>query len=206
MKNNTEGFKWTGGSDEFNLKEGQAIQDELQRLGEELQLNIAESVRAKGLVASGSLISDNNFVFKFGSEGEKKTMELYMNYYADFINQGVQGVVKNSNAPSSPYKFKSFGMSADGRKNIIKYIQSGKAKVRNVKYAKQGLERKKVSEGKKQKSDIEKQADQLIAIIKAVGIKRTDYLDEAIAKTFKDIDAKIVDAFNKDIFIRLKEI
>jgi hypothetical protein len=203
MKNNTEGFKWTGGSDEFNLTEGQAIDNELQRLGQELQLNIAESVRAKGLVASGSLISDNNFVFKFGSEGEKKTMELYMNYYADFINQGVQGVVKQSNAPGSPYKFKSFGMSADGRKNIIKYIQSGKAKVRNVKYAKEGLERK-VKTSKK--SDIEKQADQLIAIIKAVGIKRTDYLDEAVAKTFKDIDAKIVDAFNKDIFIRLKEI
>jgi len=203
MKNNIEGFKWTGGSEEFLLKEGQAIQDELQRLGEELQLNIAESVRAKGLVASGSLISDENFVFKFGSEGEKKTMELYMNYYADFINQGVQGVVKNSNAPSSPYKFKSFGMSADGRKNIIKYIQSGKAKVRNVKYAKEGLERK-VKTSKK--SDIEKQADALIGIIKAVGIKRTDYLDEAIAKTFKDVDAKIVDAFNKDIFIRLKEI
>jgi len=203
MKNNTEGFKWTGGSDEFNLTEGQAIENELQRLGQELQLNIAESVRAKGLVASGSLISDNNFVFKFGSEGEKKTMELYMNYYADFINQGVQGVVKNSNAPSSPYKFKSFGMSADGRKNIIKYIQSGKAKVRNVKYAKEGLERK-VKTSKK--SDIEKQADALIGIIKAVGIKRTDYLDEAVAKTFKDIDAKIVDAFNKDIFIRLKEI
>jgi len=203
MKNNTEGFKWTGGSDEFNLTEGQAIENELQRLGQELQLNIAESVRAKGLVASGSLISDNNFVFKFGSEGEKKTMELYMNYYADFINQGVQGVVKNSNAPSSPYKFKSFGMSADGRKNIIKYIQSGKAKVRNVKYAKEGLERK-VKTSKK--SDIEKQADALIGIIKAVGIKRTDYLNEAVAKTFKDVDAKIVDAFNKDIFIRLKEI
>jgi hypothetical protein len=203
MKNNTEGFKWTGGSDEFNLTEGQAIDNELQRLGQELQLNIAESVRAKGLVASGSLISDNNFVFKFGSEGEKKTMELYMNYYADFINQGVQGVVKQSNAPGSPYKFKSFGMSADGRKNIIKYIQSGKAKVRNVKYAKEGLERK-VKTSKK--SDIEKQADALIGIIKAVGIKRTDYLDEAVAKTFKDIDAKIVDAFNKDIFIRLKEI
>ena len=203
MKNNTEGFKWTGGSDEFNLTEGQAIDNELQRLGQELQLNIAESVRAKGLVASGSLISDNNFVFKFGSEGEKKTMELYMNYYADFINQGVQGVVKQSNAPGSPYKFKSFGMSADGRKNIIKYIQSRKDKVRNVKYAKEGLERK-VKTSKK--SDIEKQADQLIGIIKAVGIKRTDYLDEAVAKTFKDIDAKIVDAFNKDIFIRLKEI
>jgi len=203
MKNNTERFKWTGGKDDFLLKEGQAIQDELQRLGEELQLNIAESARAKGLIASGSLTRDENFVFKFGSEGEKKTLELYMNYYADFINQGVQGVVKNSNAPSSPYKFKSFGMSADGRKNIIKYIQSGKAKVRNVKYAKEGLERK-VKTNKK--SDIEKQADQLIAIIKAVGIKRTDYLDEAIAKTFKDVDAKIVDAFNKDIFIRLKEI
>jgi len=206
MKNNTEGFKWTGGKDDFILGDGGAIKDELQRLGEELQLNIAESARAKGLIASGSLTRDENFVFKFGSDGEKKTMELYMNYYADFINQGVQGVVKNSNAPSSPYKFKSFGMSADGRKNIIKYIQSGKAMVRNMKYAKQGLERKKVSEGKKKKSDIEKQADQLIAIIKAVGIKRTDYLDEAIAKTFKDVDAKIVDAFNKDIFIRLKEI
>jgi hypothetical protein len=203
MKNNIEGFKWTGGSDEFNLTEGQAIDNELQRLGQELQLNIAESVRAKGLVASGSLISDNNFVFKFGSEGEKKTMELYMNYYADFINQGVQGVVKQSNAPGSPYKFKSFGMSADGRKNIIKYIQSRKDKVRNVKYAKEGLERK-VKTSKK--SDIEKQADALIGIIKAVGIKRTDYLDEAVAKTFKDVDAKIVDAFNKDIFIRLKEI
>jgi len=203
MKNNTEGFKWTGGKDDFLLKEGQAIQDELQKLGEELQLNIAESARAKGLIASGSLLSDENFVFKFGTEGEKKTLELYMNYYADFINQGVQGVVKNSNAPSSPYKFKSFGMSADGRKNIIKYIQSGKAKVRNVKYAKEGLERK-VKTSKK--SDIEKQADALIGIIKAVGIKRTDYLDEAVAKTFKDIDAKIVDAFNKDIFIRLKEI
>lgn len=202
MKNNIEGFKWTGGSDEFNIA-GQNIENSLEGLADTLILNIAESARSKGLIASGSLIDSKNFKRVIKTDDNKQVLEIYMNYYADYINQGVQGVVKNSNAPTSPYKFKNFGMSEDGRKNIIKYIQSGKAKVRNVKYTKQGLERKAKPN---RKTNIEKQADALIGIIKAVGIKRTDYLDEAIAKTFEGIDAKIVDAFNRDFFIRLKEI
>ena len=90
-------------------------------------------------------------------------------------------------------------MADEGRKSIRQSIQSGKMKVRNVKYAKVGLEKKT----KDKKSKLDRDVEQAIYLIKRFGIKQTNYLDLAFAETFKDVDAKLLDAIGNEIFLKL---
>jgi len=86
-------------------------------------------------------------------------------------------------------------MSEDGRRSIRNYIQSGRAKIRDIEktqYKRAGLEAKK-------RSLLDVNTDTLIYLIKRYGIKATRYLDKTIEITFKDIGEKLGEAVAKDI-------
>lgn len=153
--------------------------------------NLAKVSKEVGNIGSGELLKS----FKYEVSPDGTNLKLYLNDYFDYTNVGVKGVKSSKNAPSSPYQYKNYGMSEEGRKSIKNYIQSGRAKISEIqktKYKKIGLEAKK-------KSLIDLNTDTLIYLIKRFGIKATHYLDKTIEITFKDIGEKLGEAVAKDI-------
>lgn len=154
--------------------------------------NLAKVSKEVGNIGSGELLKS----FKYEVSPDGNTLKLYLNDYFDYTNVGVKGKDKNSrNAPNSPYQFKNYGMSQEGRRSIKNYIQTGKAKIKEIEktsYKRAGLEAKKTSL-------IDIQTENLIYLIKRYGIKATHYLDKTIEITFKDIGEKLGEAVAKDI-------
>jgi hypothetical protein len=128
--------------------------------------------------------------------------------YYDFVNEGVRGVKSSRNAPGSPYKYKNYGMSPDGRKSIKQYIQSGKAKVSSTMNDKArgiGLERKGVKFAEK-KSLIDRQVDNMIYMIKRFGIKKTNYFTDTVKQVFADFEVQMGEALGYDVKINLESL
>lgn len=169
----------------------------LAQYGAEFQLKLAEYANKRGVTASGDLESNITFRIINGN-----TLQLIVADYFDFPNEGVRGVKSSKNAPNSPYKFKSYGMNQQGRQSIKKYIESGRAKIANVKRDKAfgiGSERKG-------KSLIDTQIDTMIYLIKKYGIKATNYFNDAIKDTFSDFELVMSEAIGRDIVFTLEKL
>lgn len=179
------------------------IEDTLSQYGELFLKNLEKYANERQVVATGNMISKTkvNVIEGNGSQ----ILRISLPYYFDFVNEGVKGVKSTKNAPKSPYRFKTLtGMSAEGRRSLKKYIQSGKAKVRLVDKP-VGTETKgKRLQGKK-KQLIERQLDQLIYNIKKYGIKATRFFDDAFEDTFKDLDVVISQQIGKTIAISIEK-
>lgn len=171
----------------------------LEQYGIDFKILLEKYINSKQVVASGKL-ADN--IYPSVTEDGNKLIVTMLDYF-DFPNEGVKGVRSSKNGVGSPYKFKNYGMNAEGRASIKEYILSGKARVRNVK-SPVGLERK-VDRGKK-KSLIDKQVDNLIYMIKRYGIKRTEYFNDAFEEAFKDIDVVMGEALGIDIAMNIQTI
>lgn len=127
---------------------------------------------------------------------DDKRVDIYLPYYYDYVNKGVKGVQSQKNAPNSPYSFKHYGMSADGRKNIKDLISRGKAMVQ-IKQAPVGRE-------KRGKSLEDQKVDTLIYNIKKYGIKKRPYFDEAVAEAKVEIKNTILQGYKGEIINILK--
>ncbi len=161
--------------------------------------NIGKRANQKQVIASGKLLSETTFRII-----NDDTLQIIMPDYFDYPNEGVKGVKSSKNAPNSPYQFKNYGMSSEGRKSIKSYIQSGKAKVETVRKNKDkalGIGREK-----KHLSLIDIQTNQLIFLIKRQGIKHTGYFDMALNDTVKDIENSLGQAIANDIVISLNKL
>ena len=167
--------------------------------GNKFLLNLAKSANDKKVVASGNLLNQTKF------EIEGNVMRIIVPDYYDYPNEGVRGVKSSKNAPTSPYKYKTYGMSDEGRASIRQYIQSGRAKISTVTKTKDkalgiGLEKKKLSL-------IDAQTNQLVYLIKRFGIKKTNYFTDALNATFgKDFELKMSEAFGKQIVFTLEKL
>lgn len=176
----------------------------LEQYGEEFAKVLADNINQKGLTSSGAL-ADNIFP---QMSNDKKTLIIRMLDYYDFVNEGVRGVKSSKNASGSPYKFKNYGMSPDGRKSIKQYIQSGKAKVSSTMNDKArgiGLERKGVRAAEK-KSLIDRQVDNMIYMIKRFGIKKTNYFTDTVKQVFADFEVQMGEALGYDVKINLESL
>jgi hypothetical protein len=170
----------------------------LVQYGSEFALELTEIMKQKGVFSSGKLA--DSIIPTINDEGNTLTIRM-LDYY-DFPNKGVKGVLSVKNARNSPYQYKNFGMSKDGRASIKEYIQSGKAKITSVKNDVAlgiGLERKGVSA-------LESDVNTLIYLIKAYGIKTTNYFDDAFNKVFKDFAVTAADAVGRDIVITIQRL
>ena len=178
----------------------------LQQYGAELLTNISYFGNERGVVGSGDLL--NNMIPEELNENGVDIFRLRMYDYYDYPNQGVKGVNSSSNAPGSPYQYRNYGMSSEGRASLKKYILSGKAKVASVQNDKAlgiGGEKKGVSFSKS-KTLIDKQVDTLAYLIKRFGIKKTNYFTDAFNKTFKSFEVDMVEAAGRDIVITFNRL
>ena len=174
------------------------LQKILVQYGSDFAIELAESMKQKEVFGSGKLA--DSIIPEVNEDGNTLTIRM-LNYY-DFPNKGVKGVKSSANAPTSPYQYKTFGMNRDGRKSISDYVLSGRAKIRNVRNDKAvgiGLERKGVSA-------LDSKINTLIYLIKAYGIKTTNYFDDAFNKVFKDFAVTAAEAVGRDIVITIQRL
>lgn len=173
----------------------------LEQYGVEFKAELERLMKERQIVGSGELMDSINPVID--NEGKRLTITM-LDYY-DFVNEGVKGVKSQKNASTSPYRFKNYGMSAEGRASIKNYILSGKAKVRSTGGDKArgiGLERKGV-QFRQKKSLIDRQVDTLIYNIKKYGIKKTDYFTDAFEKVFANWEKDMGEALGEDVALSL---
>lgn len=192
-----------GGTDivEFGVVAGM-----LEQYGAELLTNISYFGNNKGVVGSGDLLS--SMVPEITEDNGVTTFRLRMLDYYDYPNEGVKGVNSSSNAPGSPYQYRNYGMSSEGRASLKKYILSGKAKITSVKNDKalgKGGEKIGVAFSNK-KALIDQQVDTLAYLIKRFGIKKTNYFTDAFNKTFKSFEVDMVEAAGRDIVITFNRL
>jgi hypothetical protein len=192
-----------GGTD---ITEFGVVAGVLEQYGADLLKNISYFGNNKGVVGSGDLLS--SMVPELTKENGVDIFRLRMLDYYDYPNQGVKGVDSSSNAPGSPYQYRNYGMSSEGRASLKRYILSGKAKIRSVQNDKalgKGGEKIGVAFSSK-KTLIDKQVDTLAYLIKRFGIKKTNYFTDAFNKTFKSFEVDMVEAAGRDIVITFNRL
>ena len=159
---------------------------------DEFLQEIRQQLNSKQINASGELEKKiQPIVYDNGTGFEIRMLDYY-----DFVNKGVKGVKSSRNAPQSPYKYKNYGMSVEGRASIKKYIESGKAKVSIKQKEKVGYENKNISL-------IDAQVNTMVYNIKKYGIKQTGYFDAAVEKVFKNFSKNISQAIGRQIAIEI---
>ena len=143
--------------------------------------------------ASGDLADNTKVVANEDGSGIKISM---IDYY-DFVNKGVKGVDDFSNAPSSPYQYKTYGMPKKARDGIKKYIQSGKARLR--------LEnpKKTIIGAQKKGASINSQVQTMVYLIKKWGIKTTNFFDNATERVTKDLGEDLMYLIGKTIIVKI---
>ena len=143
--------------------------------------------------ASGDLADNIKAIANEDGSGIKISM---INYY-DFVNKGVKGVDDSSNAPSSPYQYKTYGMPKSARDGIKKYIESGKARLR--------LEtpKKTITGAQKGNVSINSQVQTMVYLIKKWGIKTTNFFDNATERVTKDLGEDLMYLLGKTIVVQI---
>jgi len=95
-------------------------------------------------------------------------------------------------------------MNVEGRKSIKQYIQSGHAKIETVK--KSNDKALGIGREKKHLSLLDVKTNTLVYLIKAFGIKKTSYFNDAIKETFADFEVNMSDAVGADITFTLEKL
>jgi len=169
------------------------------RFKDELLINIQK----KQITASGSL--EKNIIIKAPYElNGKSTLDIYLPYYAKFVDKGVKGVLDDSNSPNSPYQFKNFGMSEDGRKNLKKYIKFFLPSSDIPKITASDVSKfKSTKQEDKNKNIADTRLNTLIYLIKAYGIKTTNFYSNAVDKSFKGLEKNIADSIGVNIAVNI---
>lgn len=188
-----------GGESRDNFVLFEVSSNVLEQYGIEFMKNLGKFANQKNVVDTGKLLSDS-----YWKVTDDNTLQIWLPDYFDYPNEGVRGVKSSKNAPGSPYKFKNFGMSDEGRANIKGYIQRGRAKIETVR--KNNDKALGIGREKKHLSLIDSQANQLIYLIKRFGIKKTGYFNKAIDETFKDFGQKMSEALGQDIIFSLEKL
>jgi hypothetical protein len=167
--------------------------------GDKFKKALAKYADKRGVVDTGAIIDKSRF--EISEDGTR--MDIIVPDYFDFPNEGVRGVNSSKNAPNSPYKFKSYGMNAEGRAQIRDYISRGRAKIDTVKHGDKAFG---IGREGKHKPLLETQTDQLIYLIKRYGIKATHYFTDALNDAFSDFEVKMTEAVGRDIVFTLEKI
>ena len=169
--------------------------------------NVENTIKKKQVVSSGYLGSNIKTEIVQESNGSTSLLVKVPDYY-DYPNKGVKGVKSSKNAPNSPYKYKNYGMSAEGRASIKRSISEGKMKVSNIRSDKAagiGQEGKSLKY-KPKLSLLDRQTNQAIYMIKRFGIKTTNYFDDAVKMTFENLQDDMREAVKRDIIIQIESV
>lgn len=161
--------------------------------------NIQKPKNGRNLISSGKL---QDSIYSSPLRVEGNSIEIDLGYkdalYADFVNEGVRGIVEQRRAPNSPYSFKSekgLNPSSSMRKALEQWISKNRAKIKNtprdVNYRKSKggqiagsvatqRKRRALSQGE----NIKTLAYAIGTNIRKKGLRRSGFFDDAIRDTF----------------------
>jgi hypothetical protein len=187
------------GSGAFSDKVNSTIEAFLITIGDKFTKEWVDTLDKKKIVASGDI---DKVEFKIDETNANKVdLNIFFVGYAKFVDKGVKGVQSSKNAPDSPYQFKNYGMNAEGRASVKRWLDSGKAKVtaRDVKkYGAVGQESKF-----KKISEADSKLNTLIYNIKKYGIKKRDFINPVLNETLKGAAKELSDLLGKEIVINI---
>lgn len=192
------GFVGAKGSFNFTEDIAKDLNALLITRGEFFKDEWVKVLNQKKVIASGDI---EDVGLEIVEDTNKMTLNISYAYYAKFVDEGVKGVRSSKNAPNSPYQFKNFGMSADGRESIKKWMSSAKAKVRTKdvkKYGAKGIERKF-----KKISEMDERINTTIYNIKKYGIKTRNFIDPVLKKTLEGFEKELGEVIGKTITINI---
>jgi hypothetical protein len=187
------------GSGAFTESFNSTIEAFLGTIGNKFTKEWVDILDKKKIVASGN-IDKVRFEIDEG-DANKVILNIFFVGYAKFVDKGVKGVKSSKNAPDSPYQFKNYGMNAEGRASIKRWLDSGKAKVtaRDVKkYGSVGTESKF-----KKISEADSKLNTLIYNIKKYGIKKRDFIDPVLNTTLDGAAKELGYIIGKEIVINI---
>jgi hypothetical protein len=173
------------------------VTEALDRVAKMFLENLDKNIKAAKFAGSGSLL--DKATYKVSADG--KSVDIILNNYYDYVNQGVEGWGSSKNAPNSPYSYgKKVKLSSNGefRKSITDYVNSGKARIANVRNDKAlgiGIERKSLIDAK---------VDTLMYLIRRFGVKATNYFTKTVNESRDDIELIIAEAVGKDFVLKFK--
>lgn len=183
----------------FSEQFSSTIESFLTELGNNFKNNWIEETNKKNIVASGG-IDKVEFVID-ETDATKVTLNILFPRYAKFVDKGVKGVKSSANAPDSPYQFKNYGMNAEGRASVKRWMDSGKAKVTATdvkRYGSVGSEKKF-----KKISEEDSKLNTLIYNIKKYGIKKRDFINPVLNETLDGAAKELGDILGKEIVINI---
>lgn len=187
------------GAETFTDKVNSTIEAFLSTLGNKFTEKWVTTLDQKKIVASGGI---DKVRFEIDeTDAEKVTLNIFFVGYAKFVDKGVKGVKSSANAPDSPYQFKNYGMNAEGRASVKRWLDSGKAKVTATdvkRYGSVGGEMKfsKISEA-------DSKLNTLIYNIKKYGIKKRDFINPVLNETLDGAAKELSDILGKEIVINI---
>lgn len=173
------------------------VTEALDRVAKKFLENLENNINAAKFAGSGSLVK--NMTYRKSDDG--KSVDIILNNYYDFVNQGVKGWGSSKNAPNSPYSYSRKAKSSSNgefRKSITDYVNSGKARIANVRNDRAlgiGIERKSLIDAK---------VDTLMYLIRRFGVKATNYFTKTVNESRDDIELIIAEAVGKDIVLKFK--
>ena len=157
-----------------------------------------DELNSKKIIASGDI---QEVGYAIVENVNSVVLNISFPYYAKFVDRGVKGVNSSKNAPDSPYQFKNYGMSLEGRKSIANWLRNAKAKVRTTdvkKYGAKGIEKKF-----KGISEFESRVNTTIFNIKKYGIKKRNFIEPTIKKSLEGFEKELGEAIGKTITINI---
>lgn len=192
-------FLESGGSENFTDKVNSTIEAFLKTIGDKFVVNWREEINSKNIIASGG-IDKVEFIIDETDE-TKVTLNIIFPRYAKFVDKGVKGVNSSANAPDSPYQFKNYGMNAEGRASVKRWMDSGKAKVTATDVKRYGSYKteKKFSKISEEDSKL----NTLIYNIKKYGIKKRDFINPVLNETLDGAAKELGDILGKEIVINI---
>lgn len=179
------------------IGEFEILTEALDRVAVKFLENLEANIKAANFAGSGSLLK--NMTYSKSDDG--KSVDIILNNYYDFVNQGVKGWGSSKNAPNSPYSYsKKPKSSSNGefRKSIKQYIESGRAKIQNVRSD------RALGIGSERKSLIDANTDTLMYLIRRFGVKATNYFTKTVNESQDDIQLIIAEAVGKDIILKFQ--
>jgi hypothetical protein len=191
------GFQASTGSESFSVIDAKEIGKLLLARGDVFKDEWIRVVNEKNIVASGDI--ERNLTFYLDTEPEVATLYIEFAKYAKFVDKGVKGVKSSKNAPDSPFQFKNYGMSAEGRASLKKWMSQGKAKVSSRDVKKYGAFR---TESKFKKiSEADSKLNTLIYNIKKYGIKKRNFITPIVKKSLQGFEQELAEAIGKKVSI-----
>jgi len=191
------GFVASTGSESFSIIDANEIGQLLLERGQLFKDEWVRVVNEKNIIASGNIERDLTFYLQ--NEPESATLFIEFPYYAKFVDRGVKGVRSSKNASDSPFQFKNYGMSAEGRASLKKWLSTAKAKVSSRDVKKYGAVR---TEKKFKKiSEADSKLNTLIYNIKRFGIKKRNFITPIVEKSFQGFEQELAEAIGKKVSI-----